>query len=124
MIRRNYNVTKQRYNLSEKESKLTQSGGIDWSRLVINKKTGKADGWDSCDGDHAALSFTFEDAAELGFSSKQFSGLVSSLTQKGVIELEEWHGVDGIEKFYWLKPDFIASIAEENSYIYFLPHQH
>ena len=109
-----YPITKQKYQLSEKELQILQCGLIDWSLFSINEETGKSDGHDSCGGDHPRLSFTFEDAAKLGFSSKQFAGLVSSLTQKDVIDLEEWEGENGIVNFYWLGEGLIDSIAKGN----------
>ena len=98
-----------KFNLTEKELKLTQAAGIDFNNFY------EETGFDNCDGDGALLCFTLEEALETGFTKHQIAGLISSLDEKGVLYIEYRHP-DGSEgpDLYYVSEDFINFIARAN----------
>ena len=98
-----------KFNLTEKELKLTQAASINFDYFY------EVTGYDNCDGDSALLCFTLEEALETGFTKHQIAGLISSLDEKGVLYIEYRHP-DGSEgpDLYYVSEDFINFIARAN----------
>ena len=98
-----------KFNLTEKELKLTQAASINFDYFY------EETGYDNCDGDSALLCFTLKEALETGFTKHQIAGLISSLDEKGVLYIEYRHP-DGSEgpDLYYVSVDFINFIARAN----------
>ena len=98
-----------KFNLTEKELKLTQAASINFDYFY------EVTGYDNCDGDSALLCFTLEEALETGFTKHQIAGLISSLDEKGVLYIEYRHpdGTEGPD-LYYVSEDFINFIARSN----------
>tara|TARA_Y100000114_G_scaffold33226_1_gene28712 strand:- start:469 stop:867 length:399 start_codon:yes stop_codon:yes gene_type:complete len=98
-----------KFNLTEKELKLTQTADINFDYFY------EETGYDNCDGDSALLCFTLEEAEKTGFTKHQIAGLISSLDEKGVLYIEYRHpdGTEGPD-LYYLSEDFINFIAKAN----------
>ena len=98
-----------KFNLTEKELKLTQAASINFDYFY------EVTGYDNCDGDSALLCFTLEEALETGFTKHQIAGLISSLDEKGVLYIEYRHpdGTEGPD-LYYVSEDFINFIARAN----------
>ena len=98
-----------KFNLTEKELKLTQAASINFDYFY------EVTGYDNCDGDSALLCFTLEEALETGFTKHQIAGLISSLDEKGVLYIEYRHpdGTEGPD-LYTLTESFINFIARKN----------
>lgn len=99
----------QKFNLTEKELKLTQAADINFDYFY------EETGYSNCDGDSSLLCFTLEEALETGFTKHQIAGLISSLDEKGVLYIEYRHP-DGSEgpDLYYVSEDFINFIARAN----------
>ena len=98
-----------KFNLTEKELKLTQAADINFDYFY------EETGYDNCDGDSALLCFTLDEALKTGFTKHQIAGLISSLDEKGVLYIEYRHP-DGSEgpDLYYLSKEFINFIARAN----------
>ena len=97
-----------KFNLTEKELKLTQAADINFDYFY------EETGYDNCDGDSALLCFTLDEALKTGFTKHQIAGLIGSLEEKGIIEIEhrdpKWEGPD----LFYLSEDFINAVARKN----------
>ena len=98
-----------KFNLTEKELKLTQAASINFDYFY------EETGYDNVDGDPYLCCFTLEQALETGFTKHQIAGLISSLDEKGVLYIEYRHP-DGSEgpDLYYVSEDFINFIARAN----------
>ena len=102
-------LKKDKFNLTEKELKLTQAASINFDYFY------EETGFSNCDGDSSLLCFTLEEALETGFTKHQIAGLISSLDEKGVLYIEYRHP-DGSEgpDLYYVSEEFINFIARAN----------
>ena len=96
------------FNLTEKETKLTQAGEMSYDYYHDEI------GYQNCDGDPACFCFTLEEAKAEGFTKHQVAGLISSLEAKGVVEIEHRDPVVEGPDLFWLSEDFINFIARQN----------
>ena len=97
-----------KFNLTEKELKLTQAADINFDYFY------EETGYDNCDGDSALLCFTLDEALKTGFTKHQIAGLISSLDEKGVLYIEHRCPVMEGPDLYYLTEGFINFIARKN----------
>ena len=96
------------YDLTEKELKLAECGGIKFEYFF------EETGYDNVDGDPYLCCFTLEQALETGFTKHQIAGLISSLDEKGVLYIEYRDHVYEGPDLYTLTEGFINFIARKN----------
>lgn len=99
----------EKYELTDKEATLAQCADIKFEYFHSEI------GYDNCDGDCTFLCFTLKEALQTTkFTKHQIAGLISSLEEKGIIEIEQrdpvWEGPD----LYYLSEDFINAVARKN----------
>ena len=97
------------YELTDKEATLAQCSDINFEYFHSEI------GYDNCDGDSTFLCFTLKEALKTtNFSKHQIAGLIGSLEEKGIIEIEHRDPVyEGPDLFY-LSEDFINAVARQN----------
>lgn len=96
------------YDLTEKELKLAECGGIKFEYFF------EETGYSNVDGDPYLCCFTLEQALETGFTKHQIAGLISSLDEKGVLYIEHRCPVMEGPDLYYLTEGFINFIARKN----------
>jgi len=95
------------FELTEKETKLTQCADIEWKWFT------EEIGYDNCGGDPAAFCFNLQDGIKAGFTKHELAGVIGSLEKKNVIDIEERDQIQG-GTLYWLSRSFINFIAAKN----------
>lgn len=98
------------YEMTAKEAKLAECGEI-----CFDDFTDPELGYYNVDGDPALLCFTLEQALETtDFTKHQIAGLIGSLEEKGIIDIEhrdnKWEGPD----LFWLSENFVKHLALEH----------
>ena len=99
------------YDLTEKEAQLAECGEICFDDFQDPEL-----GYWNVDGDPALLCFTLEQALETtDFTKHQIAGLISSLEDKGVIDIEHRCPIVEGPDLYWLNENFINYLARKNT---------
>ena len=98
-----------KYDLTDKELKLAECGGIKFEYFF------EETGYDNVDGDPYLCCFTIEQALETtDFNKHQIAGLISSLDEKGVLYIEHRDPIMEGPDLYYLSTGFINFIARKN----------